>query len=88
MNEDFDYQQLDSLKEEISDIDAKIVLLLNQRADFSTELNNLKKELDIDRYDKMEEIEIMENLEELSNYNNMIDTIYPAIFKYCRSLYE
>lgn len=88
MDEDFSCQEIDSLRDEINDIDVKIVLLLNQRADFSTELNNLRKEMGLDRYDKMEEIEIMENLEEVSNYNNMIDTIYPAIFKYCRSLYE
>ncbi len=80
--------KIDELKDEINDIDIKIVLLLNQRADFSTELNNLKKELGIDFYDKMEEIEIMESLEEMSNYNNMINTIYPSILKYCRSLYE
>ena len=80
--------KIDELKDEINDIDIKIVLLLNQRADFSTELNNLKKELGIDFYDKMEEIEIMESLEEMSNCNNMINTIYPSILKYCRSLYE
>jgi chorismate mutase len=79
--------KIEELKDEISDIDIKIVLLLNQRADFSTELNNLKKELDIP-YDRLEDMELMENLEEISNYNNMIDTIYPSILKYCRSLYE
>jgi len=83
-----DDDRIEELKDEINDIDVKIVLLLNQRADFSTELNNLKKELGIDIYDRLEDMEIMENLEDLSNYNNMIDTIYPSILKYCRSLYE
>lgn len=83
-----DNDRIEELKDEINDIDVKIVLLLNQRADFSTELNNLKKELDIDIYDRLEDIEIMENLEDVSNYNNMIGTIYPSILKYCRSLYE
>lgn len=83
-----DNYKLNELKDEINDIDVKIVLLLNQRADFSTELNDLKKELDIDTYDRMEDNEIMENLEDVSNYNNMINTIYPSILKYCRSLYS
>lgn len=85
MEQDF---RLEELKDEINDIDIKIVLLLNQRADFSTELNNLKKELGMTAYDRLEDMELMENLEDMSNYNNMIDTIYPSILKYCRSLYD
>jgi len=84
---DDDYR-VEELKDEINDIDVKIVLLLNQRADFSTELNDLKKELDIDNYNRLDDTEIMENLEDISNYNNMINTIYPSILKYCRSLYS
>ena len=79
---------IEELENEINDIDVKIVLLLNQRADFSTELNNLKRVLDMDIYDKADDERIMENLEEVSNYENMIRTIYPAILKYSRSLYE
>ncbi len=79
---------IEELENEINDIDVKIVLLLNQRADFSTELNNLKRVLDIDTYNREDDERIMENLEEVSNYENMIRTIYPAILKYSRSLYE
>ena len=79
---------IEELENEINDIDVKIVLLLNQRADFSTELNNLKRVLDIDIYNREDDERIMENLEEVSNYENMIRTIYPAILKYSRSLYE
>lgn len=79
---------IEELENEINDIDVKIVLLLNQRADFSTELNNLKRVLDIDTYNREDDEKIMENLEEVSNYENMIRTIYPAILKYSRSLYE
>ena len=79
---------IEELENEINDIDVKIVLLLNQRADFSTELNNLKRVLDIDTYNRKDDERIMENLEEVSNYENMIRTIYPAILKYSRSLYE
>ena len=79
---------IEELENEINDIDVKIVLLLNQRADFSTELNNLKRVLDIDAYNREDDERIMENLEEVSNYENMIRTIYPAILKYSRSLYE
>ena len=80
--------KLDELKDEIKDIDAKLVLLLNQRADFSIELNNLKNKMGLPLYDKVEEMEIMEELEDIAAYTNMIDTIYPAILKYARSLYE
>ncbi len=80
--------RIEELKDEIRDIDVKIVLLFNERADFSTELNNLKKELNMVVYDRLEDMEIMESLEDISNYNNMIDTIYPSILKYCRSLYD
>ena len=79
---------IEELENEINDIDVKIVLLLNQRADFSTELNNLKRVLDIDTYNREDDERIMENLEEVSNYENMIRAIYPAILKYSRSLYE
>ena len=79
---------IEELENEINDIDVKIVLLLKQRADFSTELNNLKRVLDIDTYNREDDESIMENLEEVSNYENMIRTIYPAILKYSRSLYE
>ena len=80
--------KLEELQDEIRDIDVKIVLLLNQRADFSTELNNLKNKMGVPLYDKIEEINIMEELEDIAAYTNMIDTIYPGILKYSRSLYE
>ena len=80
--------KLDELLTEIKDIDVKLVLLLNQRADFSTELNNLKNKMGLPLYDRMAEIELMEELEDVSAYTNMIDTIYPGILKYARSLYE
>jgi chorismate mutase len=80
--------KLQDLKDEIRDIDVKIVLLLNQRADFSTELNNLKNKMGLPLYDKMEEMEIMEDLEDIAAYTNMISSVYPGIFKYSRSLYE
>lgn len=80
--------KLEELKDEIKDIDVKLVLLLNQRADFSTELNNLKNKMGLPLYDKVEEMDIMEDLEDIAAYTNMIDTIYPGILKYARSLYE
>lgn len=80
--------KLEELQDEIKDIDVKLVLLLNQRADFSTELNNLKNKMGLPLYDKAEEMSIMEDLEDISAYTNMIDTIYPGILKYARTLYE
>lgn len=81
-------EKLQELKQEVKDIDTQLVFLLNQRADFMTEINNLKRQNGIPTYDKLEEIEIMEQLEPISNYTNMINTIYPSILKYAKSLYE
>lgn len=83
-----DEERLGELQEELFNIDKQIVLLLNQRADFSTELNTLKLKLDMPLNDKLEEYDIMEALEKISAYTNMINDIYPAIFKYYKTLYE
>jgi chorismate mutase len=83
-----DEERLGELQEELFNIDKQIVLLLNQRADFSTELNTLKLKLDMPLNDKLEEYDIMEALEKISAYTNMINDIYPAIFKYSKTLYE
>lgn len=81
-------EKLEDLRDEIRDIDVKLVLLLNQRADFSTELNTLKLKMGLPLQDKVEQSDIMEDLEDISAYTNMINTIYPAIFKYSITLYE
>jgi chorismate mutase len=83
-----DEERLGELQEELHNIDKQIVLLLNQRADFSTELNNLKLKLGMPLNDRIEEYDIMETLEKISAYTNMINDIYPAIFKYSKTLYE
>ena len=83
-----DDERLGELQEELFNIDKQIVLLLNQRADFSTELNTLKLKLGMPLNDKLEEYDIMEALEKISAYTNMINDVYPAIFKYSKTLYE
>ncbi len=81
-------EKLSELKKEIKEIDKEIIRLLNQRADFSTELNNLKIEDGVPLYNGFEEMEQMEALERYSDYTNMIQTIYPGILKYARTLYN
>ena len=74
------------LENALFDIDKQIVDLLNQRADLCCDLNRLKEENNELIYDPVEELEIQEKLEPLSNYAHMIVTIYPVIQKYGRSL--
>lgn len=81
-------EKFEELKKELKEIDKELIRLLNQRADFSLELNNLKIKEDIPLYNGFEEMELMESLEKYSDYTNMIQTIYPAILKYSRTLYE
>lgn len=81
-------EKFEELKKELKEIDKELIRLLNQRADFSLELNNLKIKEDVPLYNGFEEMELMESLEKYSDYTNMIQTIYPAILKYSRTLYE
>lgn len=81
-------ETMKELKAEIQSIDREIVRLLNQRADFCTELNNLRRSNGDPTRDTVDEMEIMLKLEKISDYTNMIDSIYPAIFKYASSLYS
>ena len=80
--------KMNDLKAEILAIDKEIVRLLNQRADFCVELNNLRLELGEPLRDKINEIDVEEKLERIAAYTNMIHSIYPAIFKYAETLYE
>lgn len=81
-------EKLLELKKEIKEIDKEIIRLLNQRADFSTELNNFKIKNGISLYNGFEEMDLMDSLEKYSDYTNMIQTIYPGILKYSRTLYD
>jgi len=83
-----DEEKIAEIKAELHDIDIQIVRLLNQRADFSTELNNLKIKMGLPINDRTEDYDIMDALEKTSDYINMITDIYPAILSYARTLYE
>lgn len=83
-----DDEKILEIKEELHDIDVQIVRLLNQRADFSTELNNLKLKMGMPINDRTEDYDIMDALERVADYTNMINTIYPSILSYARTLYE
>ena len=83
-----DEEKILEIKEELHDIDIQIVRLLNQRADFSTELNNLKLKMGMPVNDRTEDYDIMDALEKVADYTNMITSIYPSILSYSRTLYE
>lgn len=76
----------EQLNKELMEIDKQIVKLLNQRADICYDINQLKKKADESLYDPIEELDIQEALEPLSDYGGMINAIYPSIQKYGRSL--
>lgn len=76
----------EELNKELLEIDKQIVNLLNQRADICYDINQLKQEVDESLYDPVEELDLQETLESISDYNGMINAIYPSIQKYGRSL--
>jgi len=76
----------EELNKELLEIDKQIVDLLNQRADICYDINQLKQEADESLYDPVEELDLQETLESISDYNGMINAIYPSIQKYGRSL--
>lgn len=76
----------EELNKELLEIDKQIVNLLNQRADICYDINQLKQETDESLYDPVEELDLQETLESISDYNGMINAIYPSIQKYGRSL--
>jgi chorismate mutase len=76
----------EQLEKELFEVDKQIVDLLNQRADICYDINQLKKEADESLYDPIEELDIQEALEPLSDYSGMITAIYPSIQKYGRTL--
>lgn len=76
----------EELNKELLEIDKQIVNLLNQRADICYDINQLKQKADESLYDPVEELDLQETLESISDYNGMINAIYPSIQKYGRSL--
>ncbi len=76
----------EQLDKELLEIDKQIVKLLNQRADICYDINQLKRKADESLYDPVEELNIQETLEPISDYSGMITAIYPSIQKYGRSL--
>lgn len=78
----------EELKKELFEIDKQIVNLLNQRADICYDINQLKRKADEPLYDPIEELDIQETLEPLSDYSGMITSIYPSIQKYGRTLVD
>lgn len=77
---------IDSLRNEIDNIDSQLIDLLNLRYKTCIQIGELKKihsakVLNLDR-----EQSIIERLKKMSNYTGMVETIWPVIMSFSKDL--
>ena len=75
-------KNLESLREEIDQIDSKIVDLLNQRVCAAVEIGRIKNDLGVDPYDPAREEQVFNKLKELNNgplQKGSLRTIYREV---------
>ncbi len=79
---------LDDLRTEIDQLDRKLIQLLNQRARIVEQINEVKKNFRLPKFDPTREKKIIEKLQEVNSgplSKQDIEIIMNAIFKVCRS---
>lgn len=77
---------IESLRQEIDTIDTELVSLLNRRYAACLEIGKLKKNTGTVVLDSSREQKIIDRLGQLSNYPDMIETLWPAIMAFSRNL--
>ena len=77
---------IEELRKEIDTVDTELVALLNRRYAACLEIGKLKKNTNITVLDSSREQKIIDRLKELSNYSGMIETLWPEIMAFSRSL--
>lgn len=77
---------IESLRNEIDNIDAEIVSLLNKRYNCCIAIGELKKNSLIQVLDSSREQKIIDRLSTMSEYPGMVETLWPAIMEYSRNL--
>ena len=77
---------IETLRNEIDIIDAQLVDLLNRRYTYCIEIGKLKKEQNTVVLDSNREQKIIDSLSENEWYSGMVETVWPTIMAYSRSL--
>lgn len=77
---------IESLRNEIDNIDAEIVSLLNKRYNYCVTIGELKKNSLIQVLDSSREQKIINRLNAMSEYPGMVETLWPVIMEYSRNL--
>lgn len=77
---------IDALRQEIDTIDTELVSLLNRRYAACLEIGKLKQSSGAAVLDPNREQKIINRLGELSNYPDMIETLWPEIMAFSRKL--
>ena len=77
---------IDVLRQEIDTIDAELVSLLNRRYAACLEIGKLKQSSGTMVLDSNREQKIINRLNELSEYPDMIETLWPVIMAFSRNL--
>ena len=77
---------IDALRQEIDAIDTELVSLFNRRYAACLEIGKLKQSSGTVVLDSNREQKIINRLGELSNYPDMIETLWPEIMAFSRKL--
>ena len=77
---------IDALRQEIDTIDTELVYLLNRRYAACLEIGKLKQSSGTVVLDSNREQKIINRLNELSEYPDMIETLWPVIMAFSRNL--
>lgn len=77
---------IEELRKEIDAVDTELVSLLNRRYAACLEIGKLKQSSGTVVLDSSREQKIISRLGELSNYPDMIETLWPEIMTFSRKL--
>lgn len=81
-----DIYSLESLRKQIAKIDRAILMLLEMRMDTAIVIGRIKKERKMPVYCPGIESQKIISLSELSSYEGLVETIWPVIMCYTRTL--
>lgn len=78
--------RIEQLRNEIDNIDLQLVSLLNLRYSYCNEIGKLKKEQGIAVLDSNREQEIIDKLSKEEWHDGMVETLWPIIMSFSKSL--
>lgn len=77
---------LNELRKAISQLDTELVVILNERIKIAKTIGEIKKHYDMPIYAPEVEKRKIEELSKLSLYPGLVETIWPVIMCYTRSV--